>query len=268
MTGRAGVERDNEELRRCVEFATAIESDCADRVEPIEGGTAVLTPSLPLVWSRNYVLFERPGIDPGQMAEICERVLGALGLGHRAVHLSDPAEGERLVPEFERLGWETDRDLYMALRSRPAQPAVPGPEVSRQGLPAELVRELSRENEFLAQQPEPLEEVVEQLLERERRRGEATGDRWYVAELEGRPAATATLLARAGVGQIEMVNTLESARKRGLARAVLLAAIEDSLGEGNEITFLIADAEDWPRGWYERLGFAGLGVMTRFRKRA
>jgi GNAT superfamily N-acetyltransferase len=268
MTGRVGDEGDAEQLRRCVAFTAALERDCADGTEGVEGGTAVLTPSLPFVWSLNYLCFDQPGMAAERMAEVCEQVLGGLGMGHRAIQIPDPDEGARLAPEFERLGWEADRELYMALRSQPERASGPEVEVRRQGLPVELQRELSRENEFLAQQPEPLDDVIEQLLERDRRQGKAAGDRWYVTEWDGRPAATATLMARDGIGQVETVMTLGFARKRGLARAVVLAAIEDSVGVGNELTFLIAEAEEWPRRWYGRLGFAELGVLTSFRKRA
>ncbi|EGG46988.1 acetyltransferase, gnat family, putative [Streptomyces griseoaurantiacus M045] len=33
---------------------------------------------------------------------------------------------------------------------------------------------------------------------------------------------------------------------------------------GRGTRFLIADASDWPRGWYERRGFAVIGHTRRF----
>jgi hypothetical protein len=37
------------------------------------------------------------------------------------------------------------------------------------------------------------------------------------------------------------------------------AALQASLADGHELTFLVANADDWPRRWYERLGFAEIG---------
>jgi len=58
------------------------------------------------------------------------------------------------------------------------------------------------------------------------------------------------------------VITSPGARNRGLARAALLAALEASRLTGNELTFLAADADDWPKHLYRRLGFDPIGVAT------
>jgi GNAT superfamily N-acetyltransferase len=55
--------------------------------------------------------------------------------------------------------------------------------------------------------------------------------------------------------QIEAVETLEEHRGRGLATAFVLAAARAAQEAGATWIFLWADAEDWPRQWYRRLGF-------------
>ncbi len=73
-------------------------------------------------------------------------------------------------------------------------------------------------------------------------------------------------LAGEGIGQVEDVGTLPAARERGLGRAVTLAAAEASAAEGNELTYLGALADDWPRLMYAKLGFEEVGESFIFRR--
>ena len=108
--------------------------------------------------------------------------------------------------------------------------------------------------------------VVDQLLEWDRRLAKAGGDRWFLARADGEPAACCRLLARDGIGQVEDVGTLPSARGRGLGRAVTLAAAEASVADGNQLTYLGALADDWPRLMYSKLGFDEVGESYVFRR--
>ena len=112
---------------------------------------------------------------------------------------------------------------------------------------------------------EDLEETTRQLLEMSRRTSEAAGDRWFVAPAE-KPASACCLLADSEIGQVEDVGTLESARGRGLARAVIRAAVAASREAGHAHTFIVADAEDWPRLLYGKLGFEPCGVLHVLRR--
>ena len=79
-----------------------------------------------------------------------------------------------------------------------------------------------------------------------------------VGPATGTPAAHASLLCGDGVAQLEDVATLSAARGGGLARAVCSMALDAA--EGAELTFLVADAEDWPRELYAKLGFDPVGT--------
>ena len=100
-----------------------------------------------------------------------------------------------------------------------------------------------------------------------RRTGEAGGDRWFVAPPE-EPAAACCLLSGGEIGQVEDVGTLAAARGQGLAKAVIRAAIAASREAGHRHTFIVADADDWPRLLYEKLGFETCGVLHVLRKAA
>jgi ribosomal protein S18 acetylase RimI-like enzyme len=72
------------------------------------------------------------------------------------------------------------------------------------------------------------------------------------------------LFERDGVGQVETVGTAPERRGEGLASAVVMAAADASRERGDGITFIVADADDWPWKLYERLGFDRVGVVCDF----
>jgi predicted N-acetyltransferase YhbS len=63
------------------------------------------------------------------------------------------------------------------------------------------------------------------------------------------------------------VNTLEEHRGRGVGRAVVLAAAAAARASGADLVFLDADADDWPRLLYGRLGFDPVGEAWEFIRR-
>jgi predicted GNAT family acetyltransferase len=95
---------------------------------------------------------------------------------------------------------------------------------------------------------------------------EALPTRLFAAEVDGKLVAHAELYSHDGVGQVEDLVTLEPYRGRGLARALVLRAAAESRAAGNDLTFLVADADDWPHRLYERLGFETVGRYERFLK--
>jgi predicted GNAT family acetyltransferase len=72
------------------------------------------------------------------------------------------------------------------------------------------------------------------------------------------------LYEEGGIGQIDDVVTISRHRRQGFARAVVLAALRTSIEAGNELTFLIADDEDWPKQLYAELGFEAVGRRSEF----
>jgi predicted N-acetyltransferase YhbS len=68
------------------------------------------------------------------------------------------------------------------------------------------------------------------------------------------------------------VATLPDRRGRGLARAVVLAAVDGAARSGADLIVVAADAEDWPQLMSARLGFAPVGrqvaVTRRLRRRS
>ena len=66
---------------------------------------------------------------------------------------------------------------------------------------------------------------------------------------------------------VEEVGTLIAHRGRGLARAVVLAAVAYAARWGADLIVVAADADDWPQLMYARLGFAAIGRQVTLTRR-
>jgi GNAT superfamily N-acetyltransferase len=244
-----------------LEFELALDLRANEEIVEYPWGRAFLSPTLPLAWDANWVLIERSGMTPAEVVAAADEALA--GYGHRAIAIRDEAEGERLLPEIAALpGWEPERNLYMLLGEEGRKSVGPARETPLSG--CEVLRRELIHGEF-SPDLDKLEETADQLLEMGRRTGEAGGDRWFVAPPED-PAAACCLLSSGEIGQVEDVGTLAAARGQGLAQAVIQAAIAASREAGHRQTFIVADADDWPRLLYEKLGFEVCGVLHVLRR--
>jgi GNAT superfamily N-acetyltransferase len=254
---------------RLLAFETGLEAAAAEEVVEAEWGRVVLSPSIPQVWVANMIVLEAEGLSALQVAGLADEELGGRGLEHRYVLVADEEDGRRLATAMLAAGlpgWEVERAEYMVhvVGTGDGRGSAAVARESGVDAVAALRHELAREGlEEVADDPDA---VAEELVERSRRLSAVAGDRWFVAPDEGAPASACCLLRREGVGQIEDVGTLESARGRGLARAAVLAALTASRDAGDEVTFLAADAADWPRLFYARLGFDPVGEVTVLRR--
>lgn len=158
----------------------------------------------------------------------------------------------------------------MALEEEPALTA-PAIEVAEEPLAEieDLRRAITRAEEDVEREAGggSVAALVEQLLEWDRRLGAAGGDSWFTARgPDGERAASCRLFRQDGIGQVEDVGTLAHARRQGLGRAVTEAAARRSRARGDDLTFILADADDWPRLLYERIGFRPVGSAWTFRR--
>ncbi len=254
-------ELDPDRRRRLLESELELNALACDEVADHEWGRSFLSPSLPDVWDANFVTIERPGLSPEEVLAAADRALA--GQQHRKVVVVDEDEGRRLSTAIGRLpGWEEERILHMAWEGEDRrEPPAPVAEVGLAAC-AELRHEL-----ILGELPaevERREEAAEQLVEWGRRLTAPGGDRWFVAPAEA-PAATCCLLG-GDPAQIDDVATLPAARGKGLAKSVVLTALAASLAAGNRTTFLSADADDWPRLLYARLGFVARAEVRVLRR--
>ena len=91
---------------------------------------------------------------------------------------------------------------------------------------------------------------------------DAPGKRHFVATLAGEPVARATVLLADGVAGLYGVETLATARGRGLGSAITCAALTYARDQGYEVAVLQASPMGF--GVYQRLGFHELPIFPAY----
>ncbi len=250
------------ELARIVEFLRKLEEPAAERELPFRFGTAYLHSGLPRVWSRNYLVADTDLDEASTDLLVAEadRILGDAGLSHRKVEVYDEEAGARLEPGFRDLGWDVHCDVIMVARRDPDRPV-----------------DLSLAEEVGIDELEPTwaegtrnepygkdEETVRQLVANKRVVVASRDTRFFAARVDGTIGSYCDLYSDGSTGQIEAVMTLEQFRNRGLARATVSRALAASRNAGNDLTFLMALRDDWPKELYRKLGFDEIGHVYEF----
>ena len=249
-----------QDMKRIAGVITRRDVVAAERIVELDGLTAYLRPDIPDVWDANWLEVDRPGLPVERIVAAGDETIGAAGMRHRTLLTLDQADGERLVAELEPRGWKAERNVYMAHRRPPDRPGSADVEEVGQDEIESSRREFLRdelEEFFGAGKVTPA--IIDQFLGFDRIYGEIAGDRWFVAREDRRVVSFCRLFSGEGTGQVEDVATLPAARNRGLARSVVLAAVEASRAAGHDLTFLGALTDDWPRKLYKRLGFDEVG---------
>jgi GNAT superfamily N-acetyltransferase len=240
-------------------------------VTEIPEGVVVRHRELANVHSLNAVILDAPlpaRIDASALTALTDHWLA--GLDHRFVRLDDSEAGERLAPELVSAGWERERTVFMVFRGDPGQ-ATRDPR-AREISDAEM-RELMLANfkqYDYGQDTSP--GLPQRLVEAhfEVRRG--TPALGFGAGEDGGLQSMCTLFLDPDVdgtrvAMVEQVGTFPSYRGRGLAKAVVSAAVRAGGEWGAELITVPADADDWPQLIYANLGFEPVGVQVQFKRR-
>jgi ribosomal protein S18 acetylase RimI-like enzyme len=250
------------DLERCIAFLSEIDRLAAGRSVPFLYGTAYLRDELPNVWSRNYVSLER---DLGrataeQVHAETNRLLGEAGLAHRKIEVFDADVGARLAPGLAALGWQVECDVVMVAAREPDRDVdlSPAEEVTQDELEP-VWAEANRSDGHIDDAG-----VIRQLAEGKRVLASAVEVRFFGARTDDEIGAYCELYSLGGTAQIENVLTLERFRKRGLARSLVMRALATSRAAGNDLTFLLASRDDWPKELYRKLGFDEVGFIYDF----
>ena len=235
------------------------EEGVCDEVVRTAYGTAMVTPSLPLVWQVNAIRVEQADAGVGELSAAADAVQGRFG--HRKLVMHDEQLGARLAPGLAAAGWNVFRVLIMVRRRPPDRVPEPGEgaEVTRD-VGAATLAAFRREQPFGWQ-----DEAVRQLAEMDDRYTQVAGARDFGSPPED-PACACRLYTHDGLGQVDEVGTLEARRRRGHARAAVAAAADAAAADGCEQVFMVTDAADWPQELYRRLGFDEIGATYEFLK--
>jgi ribosomal protein S18 acetylase RimI-like enzyme len=246
-------------MNRAVEFVRRFDERLAEEITPGPHGRALLTPSLPRVYYANQFSVDLGAeISTADLVEELEPTFAAAGLAHRRASI-DGDLGAALAPEFRRLGWKAEELLVMLHTG--STPDVDTSVVDEVGWD-ELEPVWA---EGMRSSPEiQNEEEVRQLVAAQHRRRIAVDVRYFAARVDGRIASYCELFSDGKTGQIESVMTQEQFRGRGLAKAIVTRALVESRSAGHDFTFLLAEAEDWPKELYRKLGFEAVGSIWDF----
>ena len=223
-----------------------------NRTAPSSVGTAVYLDELPKRLDSNFLQVERDADAPEIEAE-------AARLDRQMIHVPDSQLGERLVPHFAERGWRVSRVTLMAQVREPEKEA----DLSRVEEVAE--EELRPARVALnAGQPWGAPEVMEQLFAGKHVIGRSMDVRFFAVKVDGEVVSYTDLYQDGPEAQVEDVGTVPEHRNEGRATAVVLGAIAEARKAGAEFVFLVADANDWPKLLYGRLGFDEVGHYTKF----
>lgn len=219
----------------------------AEAHERVADGVLLRSPAEPQAFVGNQLLLDAPQqYDPrGLIARLDEL---QQGLGHRRAYIQDDEHGARLHAGLLTHGWGGGAEVVMVLPDD-----VELPPASATIVDDDRLRALeTRTNAEFGLAPA----VGAQLIRIRARAAAGYGGRGFVAVApDGRDAAHATLYSDDTTAQIEDVATLTAFRGQGLATAVVVAAARAARDDGHSPVFLVADADDWPRHFYAKLGF-------------
>lgn len=240
-------------FQRAIDFQRATLELVVERFEPIEQGWVVRSASLPLVWSANHVRISR-GVTFAQALDLSEEHMSELP--YRQLMIEHEETGTRLERQFAEESWEVDREVVLELASEPSGDMSLVVEAD-EGPVMELLRRWTGEDESIELTPSGLDQVVEFT----RRQARARSARLFGVPGEHGELAGITMLFSDGVvAQVEDVYVVPEERGRGYGRAMVTRAAAAALEMGHELVFIVADAGDWPRHLYRRIGFEPAGL--------
>ncbi len=247
------------DLAAALQLDRAIRRRAAAAAIPVPAGLVVRHPELEDVHYLNALLLDAGSTPPpADIAGLGDRWLG--DLGHRHVVFDDEAAGEQAAAELPE--WERRRTSFMVFRGDPAgrrrDPRARA--ISEAEMEALQIRSLRTEVPEAALRSG----LTERLARTQRVLRAGTRARCFGAGEHGELQSMCTLFCDPDVGgrrvaMVEEVGTLPGHRGRGLARAVVGAALSAAAAWRAQLIVVPADADDWPQVMYAALGFIPVG---------
>jgi GNAT superfamily N-acetyltransferase len=217
------------------------------------------TPSLPLVWVLNQVRVAG-AVEFDDAVALTER--HQPDLPYRQLMVESDQTGARMEDLFRAARWRVDCEVTMVLASGPDRKV----DTNLVDEPAaEAVLELLRRWNAEGHGHTPTAAEQDQLTDYWLREFRAREARLLGARgRDGALAAVTMLYSDGATAQVENVYTVPEERGRGFGRALVSRAIELGVEGDHELTFIVADEFDWPKGLYARLGFEPAGRTWAF----
>jgi uncharacterized protein (DUF952 family)/GNAT superfamily N-acetyltransferase len=238
----------DDRLARALWFDRSLAERRAPILVAVPGGIGCRDPRVPASYEHNAVWLA------GSPTAAEVETAGDLVLAdatHRRVVLSSP-------PPDGLDGWDVDEERILVLD---ASTSIAAPaEGTVTPVTSEVMAGLWGPS-WRRDLPHATDDAIGDLLRRE---AFAHAHLWVVdlAVLgdDGVPVAGTQLRIDGATAAIEAVLCDPDHRGRGLATALVADAVRRARAAGCDLVWLLAYAEDWPRRWYERLGFVDVGA--------
>jgi GNAT superfamily N-acetyltransferase len=242
---------------RCLRWTVC---SLTDEVQDVGLGWLARSRSLPNVRALNQLRITRP-VPAGEVLAFAEQ--HQAGLPFRHIRVEPEATALEMVTAVDGAGWTVDREVLMTLTAEPTRQVSADAvvELSEPQMAGLMRRWLSEDF------PNADAARLDQVEEYARREGKLWGERCFgILDDRGSAAAITKLRSREGMAWVEDVYTVPEERTRGFARALVTHATGLARAAGHELTFIIADDNDWPKQLYESIGFRPLGLTWTFHR--
>jgi len=245
---------------RAFAFQRWVLETSSTRTVDLPWGTAFFHDEYPLKYDANLALLDRP-LGTSSVAAV-DDVMEDLyaGFRHREIEVRSDEDAGRLAMGLAERGYAVEFLVVMAHRRAPdREPAADQVEEVDVATVRDLHMEITR-RESWGKEP-----GIAEIMVAHRDALVASIDaRIFTQRIDGQPAGSCELYVHGDVAQIEDVGTLEEFRGKGVARNIVLRAVDEARAAGASLVFLFADGNDWPQHLYGRLGFDVLGPSRLF----
>ncbi len=248
------------DYERAFAFQTRVMRRTSSREQRLQWGTAFFHDGFRLRYDANLAIADRPlgAFTADDVAATLDDVYE--GFRHREVEFASAPDADAIAMGMGEHGYAIEQMVVMALRRDPDRGPV-------EGAVEEI--DLTEMHPFIAEvtrrQPWGREPgIAETMASYKQVLVDGVGARFFAQRADGHLAGSCELYVDGRIAQIEDVNTLEEHRGRGVARNVVLRAADAAKAAGATLVFLFADAQDWPRHLYGRLGFDTIGHSRLF----
>lgn len=230
------------------------------REQLLPWGTAFFHDGFPIRYDANMAIADRPlgAVNADDVVATLDETYD--GFRHREVEFASVTDADAIAMGMGEHGYAIEHMLVMAIRRDPdREPDLTATEELEVSEMRPFIEEVTR------REPWGVEPGVAETMASYRQvLVDGVGARFFAQRVARQLAGSCELYVEGDIAQIEDVNTLEEFRGRGVARNVVLRAADEAKKAGAMFVFLFADAKDWPRQLYGRLGFEEIGHSRSF----
>lgn len=261
VSGRLLRVRDSD-IERITAFENRLARAQATDVVDLSWGFALLQKDFPLSQDHNRIAVTSAALAADVLAT-AEEVLGGAGLRHRYLSVDNDAVGEALSTDVIAAGYERETIMTMIYTGPEVEPAAHEVRaVSLDTLRPAIIRN------WRVEIPDATDEHLRQLADRTELYA-LGAELTLLAVYDGDEIAAHAALyvdRHERIAQFENLVTHQDFRGRGYADALIRDALRRGQQAGSELSFLTADLNDWPREWYQRLGYVDANRTHHFNR--